>query len=40
MNNFNQNKKKFAKEDRKVSIQEPSKLLAELFNGAVIKLDE
>ena len=33
-------KKKLAKEDRKVSIQDPSKLLAEFFNGVVIKLDE
>ena len=40
MTNFNPIKKKFAKENRKVSVQDPSKLLAEFFNGVVIKLDE
>ena len=40
MTNLNQIKKKLAKEDRKVSVQDPSKLLAEFFNGVVIKLDE
>tara|TARA_S200000501_G_C20665722_1_gene673928 strand:- start:409 stop:549 length:141 start_codon:yes stop_codon:yes gene_type:complete len=29
-----------SKEDRKSSITDPSKLLAEFFNGVVIKLDE
>ena len=33
-------KKKLPKEHRKVSVQNPSKLLAEFFNGVVIKLDE
>ena len=33
-------KKKLSKEDRKISVQDPSKLLAEYFNGVVIKLDE
>ena len=40
MTNLNPIKKKLAKEDRKVSVQDPSKLLAEFFNGVVIKLDE
>ena len=40
MNNLNLNKKKLSKEDRKISVQDPSKLLAEYFNGVVIKLDE
>tara|TARA_B100000902_G_scaffold364602_1_gene384714 strand:- start:362 stop:502 length:141 start_codon:yes stop_codon:yes gene_type:complete len=40
MNNFNPIKKKISKENRKISIQDPSKLLAEFFNGIVIKLDE
>ncbi len=40
MNNLNPIKKKLAKENRKISIQNPSKLLAEFFNGVVIKLDE
>ena len=33
-------KMKLSKEDRKVSVQDPSKLLAEFFNGVVIELDE
>ena len=40
MTNLNPIKKKLAKENRKVSGQDPSKLLAEFFNGVVIKLDE
>ena len=40
MKNLNLIKKKLSKEDRKISFQVPSKLLAELFNGVVIKLDE
>ena len=40
MTNLNPIKKKLAKENRKVSVQDPSKLLAEFFNGVVIKLDE
>ena len=38
--NLNSTKKKVSKEDRKISVQDPSKLLAEFFNGVVIKLDE
>ena len=38
--NLNPIKKKLAKENRKVSLQDPSKLLADFFNGVVIKLDE
>ena len=38
--NLNPIKKKLTKEDRKVSVQDPSKLLAEFFNGIVVKLDE
>jgi len=33
-------KKKLSKEDRKISLQDPSKLLAEFFNVVVIKIDE
>tara|TARA_S200000501_G_scaffold299841_1_gene286759 strand:+ start:316 stop:453 length:138 start_codon:yes stop_codon:yes gene_type:complete len=40
MTNLNLIKKKLAKENRKVSIQDSSKLLAEYFNGVVIKIDE
>jgi len=40
MTNLNSVKKKLAKEDRKVSVQDPSKLLAEFFNGVGIELDE
>ena len=40
MTNLNPIKKKLAKENRKVSVQCPSKLLAEFFNGVVIKFDE
>ena len=40
MTNLKPIKKKLAKENRKVSLQDPSKLLAEFFNDAVIKIDE
>ena len=40
MKNLNPIKKKLSKEDRKISVQEPSKLLAEFFNGVVIELNE
>ncbi len=40
MFNLNPIKKKLSKKHRKVSFQDPSKLLAEFFNGEVIKLDE
>ena len=40
MKNLNLIKKKLSKKHRKISVQDPSKLLAELFNGVVIKLDE
>ena len=40
MTNLNPIKKKLAKENRKVSVQEPSKLLVEFFSDVVIKLDE
>ena len=40
MTNLNPIKKRLAKENRKVFFQDPSKLLAEFFNGVVIKLDE
>ena len=40
MKNLNLIKKKLSKEDRKISVQDPSKLLAEFFNGVVIKIDE
>ena len=34
------NSKEYRKENRQVSVTDPSKLLAEFFNGVVIKLDE
>ena len=40
MTNLNPIKKKLSKLDKKISIKEPSKLLAEFFNGVVIELDE
>ncbi len=40
MKNLKQIKKKLSKEYRKMSGQDPSKLLAEFFHGVVIKLDE
>ena len=40
MNNLNPFNKKQSKEDRKVSVQDPPKILAEFFNGVVIKLNE
>ena len=40
MKNLNLIKKKLSKEDRKISVLDPSKLLAEYFNAAVIKIDE
>ena len=40
MTNLNPIKKKLLKADRKISIQDSSKLLAEFFNGVVIELDE
>ena len=40
MKNLNPIKKKLSEEDRKISVKDPSKLLAEFFNGVVIELDE
>jgi len=40
MTNLNPIKKKLSKVDRKISIQDPSKFLADIFNGVVIELDE
>ena len=40
MTNLNPIKKKLSKSNRKISIQDASKLLAEFFNGVVIELDE
>ena len=40
MTNLNPIKKKLSKADKKISIQDTSKLLAEFFNGFVIELDE
>ena len=40
MTNLNSIKKKISKEDRKVSVKDPSKLLAEFFNGLFIQIDE
>ena len=40
MTNFNLIKKKIAKKELKVSVIDPSELLAEFFNGLVTKIDE
>ena len=40
MKNLNPIKKKLSEEDEKISVKDPSKLLAEFFNGVVIELDE
>ena len=40
MKNFNPIQKKLLKVDRKGYVQEPSKLLAEFFNGVVLELNE
>ena len=40
MKNLNPINKKLSQEDRKISVKDPSKLLAEFFNGVVIELDE
>ena len=40
MKNSNELKKKISKDHRKVSFLESLKLLAEFFNGVVIKIDE
>ena len=40
MKNLNLIKKKLSKDDRKISVQDPSKLLADFFNVVVIKIDE
>ena len=40
MTNLNPINKKLSKVHRNVSVQDPSKLLAEFFNGVVIELDE
>tara|TARA_Y100000816_G_C25796939_1_gene417480 strand:+ start:126 stop:251 length:126 start_codon:yes stop_codon:yes gene_type:complete len=40
MTNLNPIKKKLSKKSKKIFSQEPSKLLAEFFNGIVIELDE
>ena len=40
MKNLNPIKEKLSKEDWKISFKDPSKLLADFFNGVVIELDE
>ena len=40
MKNLNLIKKKLSNESRKISVQDPSTLLAEFFNGVVIELNE
>ena len=40
MKNLNLIKKILSKECNKITVQDPSKLLAEFFNGVVIKIDE
>ena len=40
MKNLHLIKKKISKEDRKVSFNDPSKLLAEFFNGLVLQLND
>ena len=40
MKNLNLIKKKLSKEDKKISAQDPTKLLEYFINGAEVKLDE
>ena len=40
MKNFNSIKKKIVREDLKVSVTDPSKLLEVFFNGVFIQIDE
>ena len=40
MTNLNPIKKELPKKNRKVSVQDPSKLLAKFFSGVVISYDE
>ena len=40
MKNLNSISKRISKEDRKVSVNDQSKLLAEFFNGVIIQVDE
>ena len=40
MKNLNPIKKKLSEKDKKISVKDPSKLLAEFFNGVVVELDE
>ena len=40
MNNLNPIHKKSTKEERKVLLQEQTKILAEFFNGIVIEIEE
>ena len=40
MTKSNSMKEKISKEDLKVSVSDPSQLLAKFFNGVVIQIDE
>ena len=40
MTNLNPIKKKLSEKNRKGSVQDPSKLLAEFFSGVVVRLDQ
>ena len=40
MKNLSPIKNKLSEEDKKISVKDPSKLLAEFFNGVVIELDK
>ena len=40
MKNLSPIKNKLSEEDGKISVKDPSKLLAEFFNGVVIELDK
>ena len=40
MKNLNPIKKELSEEDWKISVKDPSKLLAEFFNGVVIEHDK
>ena len=40
MKNLNPIKKKLSQENRKISFKDPSKLLADFFNGVVIEPEE
>ena len=40
MKSIKQLKKKISKENRRISLNEPSRILADFFNGIIIEIEE